>query len=193
MVDFIALLQAAQNGNGVFHARLAHQHFLETALQRGIFFNILAVFIERGGADAVQFAARQGRFEHIARIHRAIGFTRTHQGVDFINKNQGLAVVFGQIVEHGFEPLFKFAAIFGTGNQRGQIEHQQALVAQAVGHFAIHDALRQAFHNRGFAHAGLADEHGIILGAPLQHLNGAADFIVAADHGVELAFAGALG
>jgi hypothetical protein len=76
---------------------------LETALKRGIFFNVLAVFIERGGADAVQFAARQGRFEHIARIHRAIGFARTHQGVDFINKNHGLAIVFGQIVQHRFE------------------------------------------------------------------------------------------
>ncbi len=36
---------------------------------------------------------------------------------------------------------------------------------------------------------GLADEHGIVLGAPRQHLNDAPDFLIAPDHRVELAFA----
>ncbi len=40
---------------------------------------------------------------------------------------------------------------------------------------------------------GLADQHRVVLGAALQHLDGAADFLVAADHRVELALAGALG
>src|SRR5215469_13018778 len=35
--------------------------------------------------------------------------------------------------------------------------------------------------------ARLADEHWIVLGAPLQHLDGAADLVIAADHRVELA------
>ena len=38
----------------------------------------------------------------------------------------------------------------------------------------------------------LADQHRVVLGAPLQHLDGAADLVVAADHRVELAL-GALG
>ena len=62
-------------------------------------------------------------------------------------------------------------------------------VLPGFGHFAIHDALRQAFHNRGFTDAGFANQYGVVFGAPLQHLNGAADFVVAADNGVELAFA----
>jgi len=33
----------------------------------------------------------------------------------------------------------------------------------------------------------------VVLGAPLQHLNGAADFVVAADHRIELALLGPLG
>ena len=98
MVDFVTLLQAAQNRNRVFHARLVHQHFLETTLQRRIFFNILTIFVQRGRADAMQFAPRQRRFEHIARVHRAIGFARAHQCVNFINKNQRVAIVFCQVV-----------------------------------------------------------------------------------------------
>jgi len=55
------------------------------------------------------------------------------------------------------------------------------------------DALRQALDDGGLAHAGLADQHRVVLAAPLQHLDGTADLVVTADHGVELALARALG
>ena len=57
------------------------------------------------------------------------------------------------------------------------------------GHVAGDDALGQPFHDGGLAHAGLADEHGVVLGAAGQHLHHAADLLVAADDGVELALA----
>jgi hypothetical protein len=68
-----------------------------------------------------------------------------------------------------------------------QIDRDQFLVAQLVGHVALDDALRQAFHDGGLADAGFADQHRIVLGAAAQHLHDAADLFVAADHGVELA------
>src|SRR5581483_6920357 len=49
----------------------------------------------------------------------------------------------------------------------------------------------QALHDGGLADSRLADEHRIVLGAPLQHLDGAADLIVAADDRIELARGGA--
>ena len=113
--------------------------------------------------------------------------------MDFINKNQCVAIVLRQIAQHRFEAFFKFAAEFGTGNQRGQIQHQQAFVAQRFRHFAVNNALRQPFHNSGFTHAGLANQHGVVFGAPLQYLDGAADFVVAANHRIQFAVAGALG
>ena len=58
----IALLQASKNGHGVFHSGLCHKNRLETALQRGILFNILAVFIQRGSTDAVKLSPRQHGF-----------------------------------------------------------------------------------------------------------------------------------
>ena len=62
-----------------------------------------------------------------------------------------------------------------------------------VGHLAGDDALGQALDDRRLADARLADQHRVVLGPPLQHLDGAADLVVAADHRVELAGAGALG
>ena len=49
------------------------------------------------------------------------------------------------------------------------------------------------FHDRGLAHAGLADEHGVVLGAAGEDLHHAADLLVAADDGIELALARQLG
>ena len=70
---------------------------------------------------------------------------------------------------------------------------KQALFLQAFGHVAVDDAQRQALDDGGLADAGLADQHGVVLGAAGQHLDGAADLLVAADHGVELLVAGGLG
>ena len=58
----------------------------------------------------------------LAGIHRAFGRTRTHQRVHLVDKENDLALGAGDFLEHGFEPLFKFAAIFGAGDQCAQIQ-----------------------------------------------------------------------
>ena len=193
VVDFVTFLQTTQDSDGVFHAGFADQYFLEAAFECRVFFDVLAVFVQGGRADAVQFAACQSRFQHIARVHRAVGFARADQSMDFVNENQGVTVVFRQIVQHAFQALFKFAAVFRTGNQCRQVQNQQAFVTQGFRHFSINDALRQAFDDGRFTHARFTDQHGVVFGAALQHLNRAADFVVAADNGVKFAVAGALG
>ena len=61
MEDLIAGFQTTQDGDGILHRRLLHQNGLEPALKRGVLFDILAVFVQRGCADAVQLAAREHR------------------------------------------------------------------------------------------------------------------------------------
>ena len=92
-------------------------------------------------------------------------------------------------LRHGLQPLLELAAIFGAGDQRAEVEREQLLVLQALRHVAVDDAQRQALDDRRLADAGLADQHRVVLGAPRQHLDGAADFLVAADDRVELAVA----
>ena len=91
------------------------------------------------------------------------------------------------------QPLLELAAVLRAGEQQRHVEDEDALVLQRIGHLAGDDALRQAFDDRRLADARLADQHRVVLGAPLQHLDRAPDLVVAADHRVELAVAGALG
>jgi hypothetical protein len=53
------------------------------------------------------------------------------------------------------------------------------------------DALGEALDDGGLADAGLTDQYRVVLGAALQHLDRATDFVVATDDRVQLAVAGA--
>ncbi len=72
VVDLDLFLEAAQNRDGIVDRRFAHQHGLETARQRRVLLDVLAVFGQRGGADAAQLAARQRRLQHVGRVDRAL-------------------------------------------------------------------------------------------------------------------------
>ncbi len=122
MMHFVLFFQPTQNGNRIFHARFTDQYFLETPLQSRIFFDILAVFIQRRRADAMQLTACQRRFEHIACVHCAFGLARADHSMNFIDKQNNLAFLFGQIRQHRLQALFKFTPVLGARQQRTHIQ-----------------------------------------------------------------------
>ena len=193
VVHLVALLQAAQDGDGVLDRGLVDQHLLEAPLERRVLLDVLAVFVERGRADAVQLAARERGLQHVAGVHRALGLAGADHGVQLVDEQDHLPFLLREVVEHRLQALLELAAELGAGDQRAHVEREDALAAQRLRHLAVDDAQREALDDGGLADAGLADQHRIVLGATLQHLDGAADLVVAADDGVELAVGGALG
>ncbi len=189
VMDLVLLLDAAQDRDRVLDRRLAHEHRLEAPGERRVLLDVLAVLIQRGGADAVQLAARERGLEHVGRVHRALGPAGADQVVQLVDEQDDLAGRRGDLGEHRLEPLLELAAVFRAGDQRAEIERQQALLLQALRHVAVHDAQRQTLDDRGLADPGLADQHRVVLGPAGEHLDGAPDLLVAPDHRVELALA----
>ena len=187
VVQLVALFQSAQNRDGVFDGRLGNQDRLEAALERRILLDVFAVFVERGRADRAQFAARQRRLQHVGRVHRAFRRACAHQRVQLVDEQNDLPFGFGDFLQHGFQAVFKFAAVFRAGNQRRKVQSDDALRAQHFGHIARDDSLREPFDDGRLADARLADQDGIIFRAPRENLHDAADFIVAADDRIEFA------
>ena len=107
----------------------------------------------------------------------------------FINEQDDFAFRLLHFRQHGFQTFLELTAIFGACDHGAKIQRHDALGLQGFWHIAIDDAERQAFHNRGLADARFADQHRIILGAAGKYLNGAADFLITADHRVKLALA----
>src|SRR5712691_438228 len=74
----VAVLNAEQNLGGIAFIRWRNLDGLETALQRTIFFDRLAILARRSRADTLNFTARQSWFQDVRRIERPLGRTRAN-------------------------------------------------------------------------------------------------------------------
>ncbi len=113
--------------------------------------------------------------------------------VQLVHEQDHLALGLGDLLQHGLQPVLELAAVLGAGDQGADVERDHALALQPLGDVARDDPLGQALGDRGLADAGLADQHRVVLGAPGEHLDHAADLVVAPDDRVELALLGQLG
>ena len=67
------------------------------------------------------------------------------------------------------------------------------MLRSSSGTSLLDDALRQALDDGRLAHAGLADQHRVVLGAAREDLHDPLDLVLAPDHRVELALGRELG
>ena len=192
-MNLVALLEAAQDRDGVLQRRLADVDRLEAPLERLVLLDVLPVLVERGGADAAQIAARQRRLEHVGGVDRPLGATRADQRVQLVDEQDDAAGGRFDLLEDGLEALLELAAELRPRDERAEIERQNLLLPQRLGDVAGGDAQRDPFDDGGLADARIADQHRVVLGAARQDLHGAADLLVAADDRIELAVAGQLG
>ena len=129
------------------------------------------------------------RLEQVRGVHGAAGRgAGADHGVDLVDE-QDRAGIGLKLLDDLLEPLLEIAAIARAGKQRAHVEREHGRIAQHVRHFAMDDAPRQPFGDRGLADAGFADEQRIVLLPPAQHLDGAADLGIAADQRIDLALA----
>jgi hypothetical protein len=113
--------------------------------------------------------------------------------VQLVDEGDDLPLGVGDLLQHGLEPLLELTAVLRPGNHGAEVQRHQALALQALRHVARDHPLGEPLDDRGLADSGLPDQDGVVLRAPGEHLDDAADLGVAADDRVDLAVAGALG
>src|SRR4029077_15478100 len=96
----------------------------------------------------------------------------------------------GDLGENGLEPLLELTAVLRACDERADVECPDALAFEPGRDVARHDPLRQPLGDRRLADPGLADEHGVVLRAAREYLDGSADLLVPPDHGIELPLLG---
>ena len=128
--------------------------------------------------------ARAG-FKQIRGVAAPFGAAGADDRVQFVDEEDHVARI-GHFAEHGLEPLLEFAAELRAGHQGAHVEGDHPLVLEAFGHVGIDDSQGEPFGDGGFADARLADQHGVVLRPPRENLHDAADFLIAADHRIEL-------
>src|SRR5439155_10524568 len=193
VMHLVTLAEAAEDRDGVLDGWLADIHRLEAPLERRVLLDVLPVLVERGRADGVELAAREHRLQHVRRVDRAFGRAGTDDGVELVDEQDDLTLARGDLLQDGLEPLLELAAVLRAGEERADVQLEDALVLETLGHVAAHDALRETLDDRGLAHAGLADEDRVVLRAAREDLDDAPDLLVATDDRIDLALARELG
>ena len=192
MMNFVLFFKASKNRNGILDTWLIDQHLLETPLKSRILFDVLTVFVKCRGTNTMELSSRQSRLQHIASIHRAIGLTRTDHGMELIDKKNDLPFKLGHLGQQCFHALFKFTTKLGACNQGRHIKRQQPLPFDPFRDFSVDNPKRKTLHNGGLANTRLANEHRVIFGSALKHLNGPSNFIIPANDRIQLALFGSL-
>ena len=192
VVRLIAVAQALQDLQRGLGGRLAHGDGLEAALQRGILLDVLAVLVQGGGADNADLAAAQGGLQNVGGVHGALSRACAHDGVQLVDEQDDVAVLL-HLIQGVLDALLELAAVLGSGHHTAEVQRQDALVQQLLGHIAGGNALGQALGDGSLAYAGLTDEYGVVLTAAGQNLDDPLYLGIPADNGVQLAAAGGLG
>ena len=92
VVVLVALLEAAQDRDRVLDATArSTMHGLEAALERGVLLDVLAVLVERRGADRAQLAAGEHRLEQVRGVDGALGGARADDRVQLVDEEDDRA------------------------------------------------------------------------------------------------------
>src|SRR5260221_403289 len=179
-------LRDAHDGDARPHRDDLGDDLLEAPLQRRVLLDVLAILIERGGADALQLTARERGLEDIRGIHRALGRARAHQRMHLVNEDDAVAAG-ANLFDDLLEAFLELTAILGARDQRADVEREQALPGERLRHLARDDFLRQPLGDGRLADTRLAAERRIGLLAPRGNLDDALDLLLSPDDRIELA------
>ena len=189
-MHLVAFLEPAQDGDRCLDAWLVDGDRLEASLQCGILFDVLAVLIERGGADTAEFASGELGLEHVGGIGCALGGPGTNQRVQLVDEQDDLPVTGSDLLDEGLEAILEFPAVLRAGDHGAQVHRDEGFVLERLGDVAADDAPGQPLSDRSLADARFADEHRVIFRAATEHLHHAPDFIVSPDDGVNFSLLG---
>ena len=192
MVLLIIMGDALDDLHAVLNGGFIHRHRLETPLQGRVLLDVLAVLGEGSGADDLNLPTGQGGLEDVGGVHAALGIPGAHDVMHLVNDQDDVAQL-ADLLNEALHAAFKLAPELGARHQSGKVQQKDLLILQLIGHVAHGDALGQALGDGGLAHAGLADQAGVILLPPVQDLDHPLQLLLPADHIVQLALPGPLG
>ena len=188
----VALADAHEDLDGLLEGGLLHHDRLEASLEGSVALDVLAVLVQRRGADALQLAARQRRLQDVRGIDGAFGRAGPDQRMEFVDEEDRVVRV-AQLLDDLLEPLLEFAAVLGPGHERADVERQDPLVQQDVRHVAGHDPVGEPLGDGGLADARLADEGRVVLRLATEDLDDPLDLLLPADDGIQLSCTGGVG
>ena len=191
VVQFITFFQTTQNRNGIFNGRLRHEYFLETTFQRGVFLNVLAIFIQRRSAHAVSSPRASAGFSMLpASIAPSALPAPTMVCSSSINR-MTLPSCLARSFRTPFKRLQTHRGIWHPPPARPYRAPAPGALS-AFRHFTVDDRCASLQQWPFYLHRVHQSAPGC-FGTALQNLNRTTNFFIAANHRVKLALLGTFG
>ncbi len=89
---------------------------MEPALKRGVLLDVLAVFVERRGANGLQLTTGQLRLEDARGVDGTLGGTRTDQRVQLVDEQDDVAAGV-DLLEHLLQAFLEVTAVAAACHQ----------------------------------------------------------------------------
>ena len=121
VVLLVARPQTFENTDGVGDRRLLDLDGLKTPLQRRVLLQVLAVLLERGGADGLQLTPGQHRLEDAGGVDCPFGGTGANERVDLVDEQDDVTAG-ADLLEHLLQALLEIAAVAGPGDQSTEVK-----------------------------------------------------------------------
>ncbi len=194
MVDLVALPQAAQDRDRLLDRRFDHQDRLEPTFERRVLLDVLPVLLDGRRPDAVEGAAGEGRLQQIRGVQGpAFRGPGVDQRVDLVDEQDDRPLRSLDLLDDRLEPLLELAPELGAGQEGPEVQGDDPLVPERLGHILLGDPQREPFHDRRLADPGIPDQDRVVLRAAGEDLQDPANLLAPADDRVELARPGQFG
>ena len=191
VVGFVTVTKTLQDVDGVRQGRLSNLNGLEATLESSILLKVLAVFIQSGRTNGLEFTTRKQWLEDGGSVDSTFSSTGTHQRVDLVDKGDDVATG-ADLLGDLLQALFEVTAVTRTSNERTEVESVELLVLESLRNVAGDNRLSEALHNSRLTHTGFTNEDRVVLGTARENLHHALDFLLTTNNRVKLAFAGSL-
>ena len=189
--DVVILLQrvddAANHADCHLVRRFLYLDHLKSPGERRILLEVLLVFRPGGGRDRAEFAAGQGRLEHVGRVALSGLTASADERVGLVDEEDDRHGRFLHLVDHPLEPVLEFPLHACARLQQAEIERAERHLLERLGYVASGDPLRKTLDDGRLTHARLAGEDRVVLTPTHEDVDDLPHLRLAAEHGVDLA------
>ena len=159
---------------------------LKATFKGGILFDIFTVLCDCRCTNDLQFASRESRFHDVGGIDSSFSGTGSHNGVNFIDKQDVIGIL-RNLVQNVLKAFLKFTSVFGPRQHTRHIERDHPLGAQMGRHVPLGDHVGEPLDYCSLAYAWFANQTRVILGATGQDLNEPLHLAFTSDHRIQSA------
>ena len=191
-MGLVTLPEPLHDLESLLHRRLRYDNRLETTLEGRVLLDVLAVLVQRGGANALQLTPGKGRLENVGGIDCSLGGSGADQGVDLINHENDVVVLL-DLVHELLEPLLELSPVLGSRDEQAHVQGHDLLALDGLRHVAAGDALSESLGDGGLTDTWLSNQARVILGTTAQNLGDALNLLGTAHDRVQASLLGALG